>query len=366
MLGSIWLALIFAATAGAQIKFDPERDVPLTADIEPAQIAAGGSGILTVDIALPADVHITARELGFFNLTGNSTASVVWGEASFPSAALWEGDSVYQGKLRLILPFTVKSSQSAGALTLAATLGYQICTEKPPLYCTPPVERRITAIAQILPATGGKALGNSNIEPVGSNKSTIEERARRALETGSLVALLWIFIGGVLLSFTPCVYPVIPITIAYIGARSGASRWKGFTLSLVFVSGLALMYSILGLIAAATGGVFGFSTRNPWVVGLVVIVFLVMGIGMLGAFKISLPSSLQTKMSSGRRTGYLGALLVGATTGLVAAPCVGPVLVALLGWVSSTGNLLAGFLYLFVFALGLGTLFVVIGTSPGR
>jgi len=169
----------------------------------------------------------------------------------------------------------------------------------------------------------------------------------------------------VLLSLTPCVYPMIPITIAYIGARSEGQKLKGLSLSLVFVLGLGLMYSSLGVVAAATGGVFGLSGQNPYVIGFVTIVFLVMGIGMLGAFEIALPSSIQTKITGGQRKGYFGALLVGATTGLVAAPCVGPVLIALLGWVSSTGNLFLGFLYLFVFACGLGVLFIVIGTFAG-
>lgn len=343
----------------AQSTFDPVEDVPLRVAVAPTALTPADSGVLSVTLHLPSNVHITSRDLGFFFLSGDTASPVDWGESRYPDPVEHEGEWGYRGEVVLELPFRVRPSTAPGTRMLSAGLGYQICTETPPIYCTPPVERQIQVPIEIqaaMPGTGAAPLSGS---------TSLENRARLALESGSWWALLWVFIGGVLLSFTPCVYPVIPITVAYIGARSGGSRWRGFNLSLVFVLGLALTYSALGVVAAATGSVFGFSTQNPWVMGFVALVFVVMGAGMLGAFTLSLPSSLQTRLSSHGRRGYVGALLVGATTGLVAAPCVGPVLVALLGWLSSTGNLLAGFVYLFVFALGLGALFVVIGTFSG-
>jgi thiol:disulfide interchange protein DsbD len=360
-----WLALLFLNAALAQMEFDPERDVGLTARVEPEEIRAGGTARLTVEITLPPGVHITGRESGFLFLQPDSSAGVEWGVASFPAGAELDGETVYRGRVLLIMPLVVDANRPAGTLPLGGLVGYQICTEVAPIYCTAPVERRFLASATVVSARAADPSGAGGATETRAGSQSIEERARRALETGSAVALLWIFIGGVLLSFTPCVYPVIPITVAFIGARAGGSRLRGLTLSLVFVLGLAMVYSALGVTAAATGGVFGFSTRNPYILAFVALVFLVMGAGMLGAFRLQLPASVQTKISSGRRTGYLGALLVGGTTGLVAAPCVGPVLVALLGWVSSTGNLLLGFAYLFTFACGLGMLFVVIGTFAG-
>ena len=351
---TVGLALVFLSSSFGQVDFDPERDVSLVARLEPADLSPGGSGRLVVELGLPKKVHITNRSLGFFFLTPDSIAGLHWGEVSYPTGTLFEGDTVYRGSLTLSVPLRLDPGVLPDSRPITGTVGYQICTESEPTYCTPPVERRFEASLAV------------GIAPTRSNEAeSIEARAMQALESGSLWALLWVFLGGVLLSFTPCVYPVIPITVAYIGARSGANRLKALTLSLVFVLGLAIVYSVLGVIAAASGSVFGFSTQNPWVVGVVVVVFLIMGAGMMGAFEIGLPSSIQTRLSSGKRTGYVGALLVGGTTGLIAAPCVGPVLVALLGWVSSTGNLLLGFLYLFVFACGLGTLFVVIGTFAG-
>ncbi|MBM3326448.1 MAG: DUF255 domain-containing protein [Calditrichaeota bacterium] len=355
------LALLFIATAAAfgQVELDPIGQVPLTLEVSPSPTPIGASGSLTLNINLPPNTHITTRDYGFFFVQPDTTPGIEWGVASYPAGEISEDETVYRGKVVIIVPFTLKAALKAGTEVKAGgTLGYQICTESPPVYCTPPVERRFEAVIVVddMSAVNHRGL------TVGL---TIEERAKRALETGSLFALLWIFIGGALLSFTPCVYPVIPITIAYIGARAVASRLKALSLSLVFVLGLAIVYSALGLVAAASGGVFGLSTQNPWVIGFVTVVFLIMGAGMLGAFDISLPSGMQTALASKKRAGYIGALFVGGTTGLIAAPCVGPVLVALLSWVASTGSLFLGFIYLFVFACGLGSLFVVIGTFAG-
>lgn len=359
---TIGLALAFCVSAWALLEFDAQRDIPLKVTIEPSPVPSAGQGMLKILLDLPSHIHITSRENGFFFITPDSGGLLSWGLPSFPAGETLEDATVYRGKVAVVLPFNVPADLETGAqMNVAGTVGYQVCTEVDPVYCAPPVERRFSAsftIGQNRPSDRAKG------DDAGPTL-TLEERAKRALQAGSMSALLWIFLGGVLLSFTPCVYPVIPITIAYIGGRSGGSRLKGFSLSLVFVLGLGLVYSILGVVAAATGGVFGLSTQNPWVVGFVTLVFLVMGNGMMGAFDLRLPSSLHTALVSKKRPGYWGALFVGGTTGLVAVPCVGPVLVALLSWVATTGKVITGMVYLFVFACGLGLLFVVIGTLTG-
>jgi len=359
----IVFSIFLVSESYAQIELDPVNDVGVTAKIDPDPAPQGGNSSLKVVIQLPSDVHISDREMGFFFLSIGEVEGLSWGLPSYPSGIEFEGETVYRGVVEIIYPFTVDGELGVGQqIEVSGTLGYQICTENDPIYCTPPIERDISAVTVV----GKPVKGNVPTTTTGAaSDGSIESKALSALESGSLIALIWIFLGGMALSLTPCVYPIIPITIAFIGAKSDGSRLKGFTLSLVFVLGLALVYSTLGVIAAASGGVFGLSTQNPVIIVLVTVVFLVMGIGMLGAFEINLPSSWQTKMSSHGKSGYVGALLVGATTGLVAAPCVGPVLIALLGWVSSSGNLFTGFLYLFVFACGLGSLFVLLGTFAG-
>lgn len=357
-LNAIWLAFLLLNVSFGQIDFDPVGDVEITISQVPSTVAPEGSGTIEVLIALPKYTHITSREYDFFFVEPEEIAGVDWAPPSFPVGTEYHGEEVYQGNVKVIVPFSTTDAFNKGdEITFPILIGYQICVEVEPEYCTPPIEREFQGIIRI-------GDGDSSVI-VDAEKRTLEQRAMSALESGSLIALLWVFLGGVALSFTPCVYPVIPITIAYIGGRTGGNRVRGLILSLVFVLGLALVYSVLGIFAAATGGVFGLSGQNPWVMGFVTLVFLIMGTGMLGAFDIALPSSLQSRMTSHKRSGFLGALLVGGTTGLVAAPCVGPVLIALLSWISISGNLWAGFIYMFVFACGLGAIFVVIGTFAG-
>jgi len=182
---------------------------------------------------------------------------------------------------------------------------------------------------------------------------------------GSLVlAFLAAYVGGVLTSFTPCVYPVIPITIAYIGAHGSSSKGKGFLLSLVYVLGMAVVYTFLGGFAALTGRLFGQIQSNPWVYLVVANVCIVMGLSMLGVFMLSIPMP-QFLAGAGRRggkKGIIGSFFVGALSGLIVGPCTAPILAVLLSLVATGQNVVFGMSLMFVFALGLGTLLIIIGT----
>src|SRR3989338_11003481 len=112
------------------------------------------------------------------------------------------------------------------------------------------------------------------------------ENIEQLIATNPLLAFVAVFAAGVLVSFTPCVYPVIPLTLGYIGARSAGNRWKGFTLSLVYVLGMALTYAVLGAFAALTGRLFGQISANPWTYFVVANMCLLLGFSMLGVFEL--------------------------------------------------------------------------------
>lgn len=181
-------------------------------------------------------------------------------------------------------------------------------------------------------------------------------------EKGLLSALLLVFVAGFLSSLTPCVYPLIPITIGIFGARGASSRLQGLSLSLVYVLGIALTYSVLGVFAALFGTVFGGAMQHPVVIIGLVVLFVVLGLSSAGLFDLRLPGGLQTKLNSVGGAGYLGAFLMGLVAGIIAAPCVGPIVAGILLYVAKQQDVLLGGGMLFVFAWGLGMIFLFLGT----
>ena len=181
------------------------------------------------------------------------------------------------------------------------------------------------------------------------------------------MAVLAAYLGGVLASFTPCVYPVIPITVAYIGARSSASRSKGFLLSIIYVLGMAAVYTALGGFAALTGKLFGQIQTNPWVFLIIANICILMGLSMLGVFMFSIPMpQFLTELSPGEKSGgFVGSFLVGAVSGIIIGPCTTPVLAVLLSLIAAKQSAVFGMSLMFMFAIGMGTLLVIVGTFSG-
>jgi len=189
-------------------------------------------------------------------------------------------------------------------------------------------------------------------------------RVQEALHASSLLAFLLVYVGGVVTSFTPCVYPMIPITVGFMGGQVGNSRVRTVALVLCYVLGIAVTYAGLGAAAALTGATFGTFANNPWVYVGVSGVIALFGLAMMDLFTLPLPAFL-TRGLGGARRGFLGAAAMGLTAGLVAAPCTAPVLGAVLVYVASQQNVVFGVALLFVFALGLSTLLVVVGLFTG-
>jgi thiol:disulfide interchange protein DsbD len=200
-----------------------------------------------------------------------------------------------------------------------------------------------------------------HVATVGGRGAATDLGLSRELAQGSLFAFAVAFAGGVLTSLTPCVYPLIPITVSIFGARSSRSRGQALALSGLYVLGIAATYSALGATAALTGKAFGTAMQSPWVLGLVALLFAAMAASMFGAFELSLPASWQARLAGVGGAGYAGALAMGLVAGLVAAPCTGPVLAAALAFVATKGSIAFGVAVMFVYALGIGLLFFALG-----
>jgi len=168
-----------------------------------------------------------------------------------------------------------------------------------------------------------------------------------------LWTLLGVFAGGLALNLTPCVYPLIPITVSYFGGRSGQGRGKLAVHGLLYLGGLSVTNSALGVGAALTGSLMGAALQNPIVLIVVAGVLVFFATSLFGFWELQLPQSL-TSAASKSYAGYFGTLFMGLTLGVVAAPCLGPFVLGLLTWVASMGSPWLGFLIFFTLSLGLG------------
>lgn len=246
------------------------------------------------------------------------------------------GDGIWRGAVTVPL----KGRDLPAEVELVVT--YQPCTEGEGAVCYPPTDQVLQAKAEAL-------TGMPRPEP------------RRSL----FWSFLAVFAFGIAASLTPCVYPMIPITLVVVGAKGGG-RLRGFLLSLSLVLGMAVTYSALGVLAARSGAAFGAFAQRPAFLIPVSLLFALFALSLFGAFEIRLPSALQARLQSGPRRGFLGAFLMGLVMGPISAPCVGPVVgTVLLGIAAqgaTQGQVVLGALQLFTFALGMGVLFLVVGT----
>lgn len=184
----------------------------------------------------------------------------------------------------------------------------------------------------------------------------------QSIHSNFFIALLISYISGILVSFTPCVYPLIPVTITYIGAKTVTTKTKAFFISLIYVLGISVTYTTLGAIASLTGRVFGTLTQHPIVYLIVGSIFILLGLSLFDVFQISLPVIISPRI---KRSGLFSTFLIGIVSGLVIGPCTAPALGAILTFVATRQNIIYGMSLLFCFALGIGTLLIVVGTFSG-
>jgi len=355
------LSLGVAVTAWAQRadpSFDPVQSVALRFE----------RGVVVAEV--PAGAHLKASFMAVAKKAGPGVLKM--GQLPPTTAKDELGDGIWYGAVRV----PVSGEGLSGTVTLLVT--YQPCTEGDGGVCYPPTTRPLLVKASDIPAA--KSAEKLPVLPIEKGQTmevaTVKETPAPApaippaqtatsapvRHTGLILSLLLVFLAGMGASLTPCVFPMIPITMAIIGAKGGG-RARGFALSCMLVLGMALTYTTLGVVAAKSGAVFGAATQKPAFLIPMALLFAVFALSLFGAFEIALPPRLAAKLQGdGTRKGFGGAFLMGLVLGPLSAPCVGPVIGAVLVGIAQQGDVWLGGLQLFVFALGMGVLFLVVGT----
>ncbi|CAM3037440.1 thiol:disulfide interchange protein DsbD [Legionella steigerwaltii] len=248
-------------------------------------------------------------------------------------------------------------------------LHYQGCSDDG--FCYAPETRTIQLTIDDSLALTQASLGQpNNIQPT-ATEETQNEGITKVFSSHNWFLILITFYGfGLLLSFTPCILPMVPVLSGIIiGHGKEITTRKAFFLSLSYVLSMSITYSIIGAVVALLGANLQISMQSPWSVGVFSLVFLLLALSMFGFYEFKLPHSWQAKIhgSSNQRGGhYLGAAIMGCLSTLILSPCVTAPLIGVLTYIAQTGNILLGCLTLFVLGLGMGTPLLLIGTSAGR
>lgn len=324
-----------------------------------------------INSARPREEWLIPAELAFDTTEVLTPHSIVYPVAK---NTLLAGDtmSVYDGRTVVRFTVMVAADAAAGEYVLPVRFTHQPCNDRE---CRAP--QTVEADLRVTVGEGGvptavhifgnaEAGAEDGTDSAASAAASGQSDLQRLIETygwwGYVLALGLAFGTGLLLSFSPCTYPMIPITVS-IFAGQERSVGRGFVLSLFYVGSMAVIYGIMGLIVSLVGGVFGAWLASPVVVIGIAVVFVVFALSMFGLYELQVPAGLRQKLGSTQVGGGVGgAIVLGVVAALVVSPCVGPFVAGILLYVATHGSPIVGFLVLFVFALGLGTLFVIIGT----
>lgn len=267
---------------------------------------------------------------------------------------------------QLVLPVAILGEEPGETIL---NLNYQGCSDDG--FCYPPEVKHIKIAIDDQLALSLVTLEQSSNDAKIATKAPRNEIAQ-VFENNGWVTILFIFFGfGLLLSFTPCILPMVPVLSGIIiGHGKDVTTKKAFFLSLSYVLSMSITYAVVGAIVAKLGANLQISMQSPWAISLFSLIFIVLALSMFGFYEFKLPDSWQAKIAGSSRSQrgghYLGAAIMGCLSTLILSPCVTAPLIGVLTYIAQSGNVLLGTLTLFFLSLGMGTPLLLIGTSAGR
>ncbi|OLE65796.1 MAG: hypothetical protein AUG03_02875 [Acidobacteria bacterium 13_1_20CM_2_68_14] len=362
---------------------NPQRVVTTRLTVPDRPVRPGQAVTLSIRLDIQAGWHVNSNtpsleyliptKIEFPDAGAVRVDQIVYPEAHLVTLKFADTKlSVYEGPNTIRATVRPPRDSARGEHPVKVRLTYQSCSdttclapetveftvplaiEGEPVSLTEMGERAVPAVSAAAGAEGAS----------GPGVFTGSEGVAAVLRERGLLALLGlVFLGGLALNLTPCIYPMIPVTIGFFASQARAGWLLRIGLPSLYVLGMAMTYSVLGVVAGLSGGLFGSTLQSPFIVGSLVVLFVVLALGMFGLFELRLPGSI-TRLGGGRR-GPLGALVMGLTMGLVAAPCIGPFVVGLLAFVGASGSPFLGFWLFFVMAVGMGLPNLVLGVFSG-
>lgn len=320
------------------------------------------------DYLIPSQVNIQIQEGFRLEKTNYPPAEEI--KLGFSDTPL----SAWQGEILIGSLFSVDKNISEGSYKLIINFDYQACND---MTCLPPSSVTDTLIVQVVSSQSvSNEINQDEFKKIDLSYTDLSSEIKKTTESdnsisnmlennGLFLGLLFVFIGGLALNLTPCVYPLIPITIGFFGGQSEGKTIRLFGMGLLFVVGMAVTYSVIGVVTALSGAVFGSLLQNPIVIIIIALIFLILSLSMFGLYEFQLPNSWVAK-AGGAKGGFYGAFFMGLTMGIVAAPCIGPFVLGLVTYVAAKADPYLGFLMFFVLALGLGFPYLLLAIFSGK
>jgi len=379
LLAGVFLAVsLIAAPAAHAVKANELVKIN-SATIDPP-LKAGGASTLKVAATVIPDWHINSdkpfsEDYIPTKLELKAPVSVTPGAIKYPPAETMALDpaaggdkiSVFGGDIKFEVPLKAGADfapKPGDAITV--TIDYQGCNNNE---CLRPASVSTTVALVAANAAAGALNGISAASTtlgggVGGGDDSGGAISRIFANHGWFLGFLAVFLGGLALNLTPCVYPLIGVTIAFFGNQGGGPR-RVMYLAIVFVLGIALMFSSVGVAVAMSGGLFGAALQNPVVLVVLSMMLLTLAASSFGLFVLQPPQWMMQRAGSAH-PGYAGALLMGLGMGVVAAPCIGPIVLGLLLMVEKSGSAFFGFALFFTLALGLGLPYIGLAMAAGH
>jgi thiol:disulfide interchange protein DsbD len=376
---SVFLALIFI---GAIFCTGQNQDEIVSIKISSTQpeLERGKQNKISLQIKIKPPYHINANQpteeyLIPTKIDFQAEKGLLYSDVAFPrpeSKKFSFSSSpllVFEGIITVTASVTIPASSKEKEVAVSGTLSYQACDDQS---CLPPEDLDFTKKFPLSGKSEAVALSesqessqkqNENIASVQAlNESDI---AQMVGEKGLALSFLLIFIAGLALDLTPCVYPMIPITIGYfVNQEQGRKRGVVINAAL-YVLGMCITYSTLGVAASLTGNLFGAALQNPVVIIFIALVLIILSLSMFDLFEFRVPGFL-ANLAGRSKKGYFGSLFIGLMVGILAAPCIGPFVLGLLIYIGEKGSVIMGFLMFFVLALGLGMPFLFLAIFSGN
>ena len=354
------------------------KQVAIATRLSSDRVPAGGTVQVAVLVTVNNGWHINSHQPTYDYLIGTSLdlsprEGIIVTDIRYPKGVATklafadEALDVYEKTVTLFATLKVSAHLPAGTETLRGTVTLQACNDQ---VCLAPSTVSI-AIPMTIAAQGETVqMANADLfsgykpaELVGGGGRN--ELAATFEERGTLVFFVAIFLIGLALNLTPCVYPMLSVTVSLFGGQAETNALRVFLKAVVYVLGIATMYSLLGVTAALGGGLFGSWLQSPWVLGGIGALLLAMALSSFGLYQIQMPYWLTSRLGGTTGTGLVALYLSGLVVGVFAAPCVGPPVIALLTFVGTRGDPVFGFWSFFLLSLGLGFPYLILGTFSG-